>query len=355
MQAFELLQSAESASVLSFAAAVPALTLHPGLTELVGPAGVGKTQCCFTLAVEAYVRANRLLEAAAVPAAAVPAGHVIYVDTESTFSPPRLVEIAQSRFPQLFSSPSAVTSLLSNVLVYHAPSSAALMSTLMALEEPIITQSVALLILDSIASPVRHEFGRDAIAARQSFLSRAAGQLKELSDRFHLPCVVTNQVRARWAESKRRPQATAGTDDGARDGEDEAMREAERSDLTAALGVSWAHAVNTRWVVEDEEGGGGRRRLRVAKTPMYRGCILRYTVTNAGVVIGEQLEDSEDEQWNVMAMSIRHEHGVGDAAEADDGLSGARMEVREGMVMAVNDADGIDTFYDDNDDGAVYG
>ncbi len=285
--------------------------------------------------MESYVLSNALVLPTSPPSS-LPPCHIIYLDTEGSFSPPRLVEVARARFPHVFTSPASITSLLSNVLVYSTPTPSSLLSTLLTLETPIITHRVSLLVVDSIASPVRAEYGRGQIAERQAFLSKVAGVLKELSERFNVVCVVTNQVMARFGGRVGTGDEDGGTGTG--------------GDLQAALGVSWAHAVNTRWVVEDEEGGGGRRRLRVAKTPMYRGCIYRYVVTDAGVVVGEEVKSrGGNEEWNVMGMRIRRELEVGEEQEGEATL-GDRMQINEdGEVVAVDTAHMPDAFYDEEE------
>ncbi|EDL02650.1 RAD51-like 1 (S. cerevisiae), isoform CRA_d, partial [Mus musculus] len=71
--------------------------LHGGvpcgsLTEITGPPGCGKTQFCIMMSVLATLPTSLGgLE-----------GAVVYIDTESAFTAERLVEIAESRFPQYF-------------------------------------------------------------------------------------------------------------------------------------------------------------------------------------------------------------------------------------------------------------
>ncbi|KAL6203127.1 hypothetical protein ACLB2K_026830 [Fragaria x ananassa] len=62
------------------------------LTELVGPAGIGKTQFCLKLAL-----------LASLPMACGGSnGHVIYIDVESKFSSTRMIEIGAKSFPEIF-------------------------------------------------------------------------------------------------------------------------------------------------------------------------------------------------------------------------------------------------------------
>lgn len=62
------------------------------VTELVGPAGIGKTQFCLKLALLASLPATcGGLE-----------GQVIYIDVESKFNSRRMIEIGSKSFPEVF-------------------------------------------------------------------------------------------------------------------------------------------------------------------------------------------------------------------------------------------------------------
>ena len=96
-------------------------------------------------------------------------------------------------------------------------------------------RNIGLVVLDSIAMLARLEHDSRAMIARQKLLAEQSSLLKQAAERFGIPVVVTNQV-------------TAGTD--ASDGQQR-----------AALGVVWAHAVNTRLVLDQHMG---MRRLQVS-------------------------------------------------------------------------------------------
>eukprot|EP00823_Brevimastigomonas_motovehiculus_P001547 TRINITY_DN12093_c0_g1_i1.p1 TRINITY_DN12093_c0_g1~~TRINITY_DN12093_c0_g1_i1.p1 ORF type:complete len:319 (+),score=25.78 TRINITY_DN12093_c0_g1_i1:71-1027(+) len=223
------------------------LKLNNGITELVGPASAGKSQACMMLSVMATMPTSM----------GGLNGSVCYIDTESAFSPSRIVEIAQNRFPGLFSTETAVTDLLRKIDVIKENDSQKLLELIKAMEESIIERSVKLIILDSIASPVRIQFASSMIQ-RQELLGQVASYLKTISETFHIPVVITNQVT-----TKKRKQ-----------GED--------SFVTAALGVSWAHAVNTRMVLE-QGSSENTRLIRVVKSPMYPPHAFEFQVTNAGL------------------------------------------------------------------------
>ena len=58
----------------------------------------------------------------------------------------------------------------------------------------IIERHAKLLVVDSVASLVRHEFNSCTIASRQAELTKEAQTLKYLAETFRMPVVVTNQV-----------------------------------------------------------------------------------------------------------------------------------------------------------------
>lgn len=204
------------------------------ITELVGAAGAGKTQCCLQLAAEA-VRLG---------------GAAVYVDTEGAFSPARLAEIAETRHPGSFGTAAAVRALMESVIVYAERTTESLLRRCQGLQAVIVERRVRLLVVDSVASPVRAGYAdRAALPRRQELLSELASTLKRIARELGVAVVVTNQV------TTRRVLVSDDAEDAAAE---------EPVQLAAALGVGWAHAVNTRLLI-DVRGGG--RDLRVAKSP----------------------------------------------------------------------------------------
>ena len=95
----------------------------------------------------------------------------------------RLVEVARARHPAHFSDPDSITQLASRVKVHQALTSGDLEQTLLALEKELaeLGEGVGLVVVDSIASPIRREFdmerGREAIE-RAAVLGRLTARLK---------------------------------------------------------------------------------------------------------------------------------------------------------------------------------
>ncbi|KAL4424690.1 hypothetical protein ABPG77_004497 [Micractinium sp. CCAP 211/92] len=256
--ALELLRAA-AAQPLHLCTSLPPLddALFGGLpagsvTEVVGPAGLGKTQLCLQLSVLACLERQ------------ASGGSVVYLDTEKKFSSRRMAQIARERFPDAFPSEEAVAALMGRVLVYNPTSSQALLSTLQSLEPTIIDHRVRLLVLDSAASLARADFAPGSLPDRQRMLGQQAGRLKYLAEAFRIPVLVTNQVTTHLGEG--------GSSGG---------------HLTAALGTLWAHAVNTRLVLES---AAGNRFVRIAKSPAAPNAAFAYRVTGAGLELLPEVE-----------------------------------------------------------------
>jgi RAD51-like protein 1 len=169
------------------------------ISELVGPAGAGKTQFCLTLAVAA----------AAPKSVGGLDGGVVFIDTEQKFSGVRLAEIARAKFPSVYGdgdgdgAPSeadaraSLTTLTSRVLVLTPSTLSEILQRLNGLEEALIDHGVRLLVVDSMAALARAEFGRGQLQQRQELLGQIASVLKQQAERLHLAVFVTNQVTTR--------------------------------------------------------------------------------------------------------------------------------------------------------------
>lgn len=223
------------------------------ITEIVGPAGLGKTQFCLGMCISACLDRNAL------------DSKVLYVDTERKFSAERLAQIASTRFPRIYSQSFQDTLhrlLLDRILLVNISSTDELMEKLDNgfIQATISDHSVKLLVLDSVAALARIEFGAEQLVQRQKVLGQQASRLKFIAESFQIPVLVTNQVTS----------STLG--------------------LTAALGPTWAHAVNTRLVVAAEMMGDHDRpspqqirTLTIAKSPAAPMTTLAYRVTTSGV------------------------------------------------------------------------
>ena len=150
------------------------------LTEIFGEFRTGKTQICHTLAVTAQLPVSM----------GGSEGKVMYVDTEGTFRPERIVSIAER-----FGLDPAAT--LENIGVARAFNSDH-QSQLLILASAIMSlDRYSLLIVDSATALYRTDYiGRGELASRQNSLGKFLRNLQRLADEFGIAVVYTNQVVA---------------------------------------------------------------------------------------------------------------------------------------------------------------
>uniref|UniRef100_A0A667XWI0 DNA repair protein RAD51 homolog 2 n=1 Tax=Myripristis murdjan TaxID=586833 RepID=A0A667XWI0_9TELE len=236
------------------------------ITEVTGPSGCGKTQMCLMLSVLATLpRSMGGLDSS-----------VIYIDTESAFSAERLVEIAQSRFPDYFCSKEKVLHMAGRVHLFRELTCQDVLNRLEKLEEDIISNAAGLVIVDSVASVVRKEFDTTLpgnLIHRSNLLGQEASTLKYLAHEFQIPVVLTNQITTHIGE---RGSAPPG--------------EMDSGFVVAALGNTWSHSVNTRLIVQYV--GTHQRQILIAKSPVAPFSVLNYTIQKEGICLTEMKPES---------------------------------------------------------------
>ena len=150
------------------------------LTEVYGEFGCGKTQFCHTMCVQV----QKPKEEGGL------GGGALYIDTENTFRPERIVSIAKAQGMD----PEKV---LDNIIVARAYNSA---HQILILEEsgPVIKESnIKLLIVDSAVGLFRAEYlGRGTLAARQQKLNHFVHLLVRIAETYNCAALATNQVMA---------------------------------------------------------------------------------------------------------------------------------------------------------------
>eukprot|EP00960_Hanusia_phi_P028012 747154-Hanusia_phi.AAC.4 len=209
---------------------------------------------------------------------------------ESRFSAARLCEIAQST---LCHSEEKLRSIAERCIVVSVASTASLMNVLSGLEEVVIEKNVKLIVVDSVASLIRREYGSQSIPARQLQLGREAYILKRLAEDFKIPVVVTNQVTMKFNAGHRKTDEVVTSDMPARHDPD--------SYLTAALGTSWSHCVNTRLVLEQ---GLSTRVLTVAKSPLSPVVRMDYQIMEGGISVTSEVTAAEENFWEMKINPI---------------------------------------------------
>ncbi len=148
------------------------------VTEFIGEFGAGKTQLCHQLAVMVQLpRGQGGLAARA-----------LYVDTEGTFRPERIVQIARHRGldPE---------KTLENIIYARAYNSDHQMLLIRDAFKIIKKENIKLLIVDSFIGHFRSEYiGRGKLATRQQKLNRHIHDLFRLAYSTNIAVIITNQV-----------------------------------------------------------------------------------------------------------------------------------------------------------------
>jgi DNA repair protein RadA len=148
------------------------------ITELTGEFGSGKSQICHTLCVTAAANDNK-----------GKINSIIFVDTENTFRPERVHQIAEAR--RLDSE-----EIMKKVFVCKIVNSAQLEALIRNLGKSIEEFQAKLVIVDSIISLHRAEYtGRETLAERQQRLNVMLHKLIRLSEIYNIAVVLTNQVQ----------------------------------------------------------------------------------------------------------------------------------------------------------------
>jgi DNA repair protein RadA len=148
------------------------------ITEAFGKYSSGKTQVGFQLAVNVQKPA----------AEGGLGGGVIFIDTESTFRPERIKQLAESQKMD----PDKV---LKNIQVAKAVNSDHQMILVDKMDEMVKNSNVRLIVVDSLTAHFRADYvGRGALGERQQKLNKHIHALQKLADTYNLAVYVTNQV-----------------------------------------------------------------------------------------------------------------------------------------------------------------
>ncbi|KAG9296940.1 hypothetical protein G9A89_006895 [Geosiphon pyriformis] len=266
------------------------------VTEIVGAPRCGKTQFCLTLSVQATLP----VEMGGL------AGGVCFIDTEGSLSANRLVEIAESRFPQYFSPKNAkgranLENTTKSIHIMEIKSSKDVLERLKNLQEFIIMNKIRLIIVDSIGSLVRKEYNNmfeerknqtqsDILVERNNLLVKEAALLKFLAESFHLPVIVTNQLVYKYTETfLTNPILPPFKRTRIYDPDTSAVL------VTAALGNTWAHSVTTRLIFEFCQNDQALmrmpmtiphniRKIRIAKSPIAPNATCYYFIDSRGII-----------------------------------------------------------------------
>ena len=167
----------------------------------------------------------------------------------------------------------------------------------------IIDKNVKLLVVDSVASLVRHEFGNSSLPSRQAELTKEAQTLKYLAETFSIPILVTNQVTTKFSEPCRDKASHQGEIPHHPAAERDAFRDGEAF-LTAALGPAWSHSVNTRVVLEQTPGTASGRLLTVAKSPIAPVTTIQFEIDCGGIKLKSEAMQADDNFWTMRIHAV---------------------------------------------------
>ena len=210
------------------------------LVEVYGAFGSGKTQIGHQLAVNCTLP----LEEGGFD------GDVFYIDTEDTFRPERITQMARGHGLD----PEQVLSRIHVARAYNSAHQMLLVDEIKRMSKGL---NVKMIIVDSLTSHFRAEFiGRGMLANRQQKLNRHLKDLKQLADINNALVLVTNQVHSK-------PDAMWG-------------------DPTKPVGGHvLAHASTFRLYLRKAKGG--RRIARLVDSPNLPDGECVYQVTQEGL------------------------------------------------------------------------
>ena len=210
------------------------------MTEFIGEYGVGKTQICLMLCVIAQLP----LEKGGL------SGNVVYIDTEGTFMPERVLQIANA----LELDPHETLGNIFLARAYNSSHQCVLMDHLFSFCPQ---NNIKLVIVDSMIGHFRGEYiGRESLSERQQTLNSQLHKLLRLTEAFNLPVIVTNQVQANPAQFFGDPNKPAG-------------------------GHVMAHACTHR--VYLRKGSKGTRVAKVIDSPYLPENSTRFKITEKGI------------------------------------------------------------------------
>lgn len=241
--------------------------LRHGITEICGEAGCGKTQ--FVL---------RLLASAVLSSKDGVLGRSVYICTEGRAPTTRLASIvneyasgsilcsheeestALGGLASKLGRDGAVKEVLDRVLIKEVHDFARLAQTIEKgipelLRNSLVTakgkqSQIKLVVIDSLAAILRLNTGMITLADRSKWFLRISYILRDLSDRYNCCFIIVNQV-------------SAGS-----------------KDVHAALGLTWANCINSRFMLSRENGS---RHFSVVFSPAIPETRVTYQIKSCGL------------------------------------------------------------------------
>lgn len=196
--------------------------------------------------------------------------------------------------------------VLRNMTVKQPNSTEELLKALETAEDEILHRNqvassfpVRILIVDSIAAPLKRDFGTNAVPQRAATAFSIAQTLKRYAEQLHLAVIVINQV------------GLEGSSYSAASGGDGRQRRHDQVAVRAALGTSWHHCVSTRILVDHEvdphRDGDGQppdqnavvnksqwRSLSVIKSNWMPYTTVPFEITPVGIAEADRVLDENE-------------------------------------------------------------
>lgn len=226
-----------------------------GITEIVGEAGCGKTQCCLVLSLHNHLSINlgglkgkyiyNYTTVILINILELDIGACAYLSCgEGEFPIRRLSQLALV-YQKKYNIPAS--EFLSNIHIEQCSDSENILDTIASkLPEMCQKLNVTLIIIDSLAGAIRCEYdprSSKEMKDRTSKLFSFASTLKRLSDAYRVAIVVVNQV----------------TDGGFSEKQEslDLLRNNDNTFLSnstiPALGLAWSHCINTRIMLRKDD------------------------------------------------------------------------------------------------------
>ncbi|BCS90824.1 MAG: DNA repair and recombination protein RadA [Candidatus Micrarchaeota archaeon] len=165
-----------------------------GITEVYGRFASGKSQIGFQLSVNVQLPPER----------GGLGGGVLFIDTEGTFRPERISEIATAKGLDY-------KSVLENIYLIRAGTTEEQILAVEHADKLIEEKNIKLIVVDSLTALFRAEFvGRSSLGERQQKLAAHLHKLQSLADKYNLAVYITNQVMDNPAVSFADPTTPIG-------------------------------------------------------------------------------------------------------------------------------------------------
>ncbi|KAI0825040.1 putative RAD1 protein [Trametes gibbosa] len=214
------------------------------ITEFFGEFRTGKSQICHTLAVTCQLPVDM----------GGGEGKCLYIDTEGTFRPIRLLAVAE----RLGLNGEEVLDNVAYARAYNADHQNQLLTAASALMSE---SRFCLLIVDSATALYRTDYsGRGELSARQAHLGKFLRTLQRLADEFGIAVVITNQVMSN-------PDASAGP--------------YMANEKKPVGGNILAHASTTR--VQLKKGRGANRQAKIYDSPCLPESETQFAILSSGI------------------------------------------------------------------------